>query len=102
MGRPLLFKLFKRKFNLNINKLQFNAALAEVKDEEIICKPKSPSTNVNLPRPDVPKEKNVCWVRQQGLWAVKYKKNGKVEYIGRYKDYSKAVRIAREYRNNLA
>lgn len=102
MGRPLLFKLFKRKFNLNINKLQFNTALAEIKGEEVMLKPPSPSIKVNLPRPDVPHYRNVQWVTQQGVWAVRFKRDGKIKHIARRADLSEAVQIAEEYRNNLA
>lgn len=102
MGRPLLFKLFKRKFNSPINKLQFNAALENIRGEAIPIKPKPQSVMASYPRPDVPKERNIHWVSQQGVWAVKFKKNGKVDNVGRYADMSKAKSVAEEYRNNLA
>lgn len=102
MSRPLLFKLFRNKFNSNINKLQFNAILEKVRGEAIERKPKPPSVIASYPRPNLPKERNVHWVAQQGVWAVKFKKDGKTTNVGRYSEISRAVKVAEEYRQNLA
>lgn len=102
MGRSLLYKLFKRKFNSNINKLQFNATLEEVRGESVERKSKPQSVLASYPRPNVPKEKNVYWMAQQGVWAVKFKKDGKTTNVGRYSEISRAVKVAEEYRQNLA
>lgn len=101
MDKPQLFRTFKRRFNSDINKLQFNFALERVRESERETKI-PPSKLMCHPRPDVPKEQNVYWVAQQGIWAVKFKVQGKTKCVIRSMDFDYAVQVAKEYRQNSA
>lgn len=102
-NRPVLFKEFRQRFNLLINKVQFNLVLMNLKEKqqaEFFLQRRSKYA-MRFKMPDVEKERNVYWLKNQGVWDVKFKVNGKSIRIGIFKpdDYDKAVKLARECRD---
>lgn len=89
--RTVLMKMFNKRFNLKINKLQFNQELMDLKEKQV-KKTKEPLINKASPCD------NVYWVISTQSYVVKFVRNQVKKTLGYWEDAETAIRVANEYR----